>query len=81
MARSKPTKETIENAMSAVLKEAKANKKLPELLAAILKEMHQKDPDATRKVLDALIEQTAMSMPEDRRQAFLEELLALAQPN
>ena len=81
MARAKPTEETIQKMMSAVLEEARTNKKLPELLAAVLTKMREADPDVAIRILDALIEDTAASMPEDRREKFLEELLTLVKPS
>ena len=56
MARSKPTKETIEKVTAAVLEQAKANKKLPELLAAILTKMREADPDAADAEVERLID-------------------------
>ena len=58
MAREKPTEETIQKMMSAVLEEARTNKKLPELLAAVLTKMREADPDVAIRILDALIEDT-----------------------
>jgi len=81
MARSKSTEEMIGDMMTALLEEAKANEKLPEMLAGILKKMHEADPEAARSVLETIIEQTAASMPEHKRQKFLQELLALARPS
>ena len=81
MARSKPTKETIEKVTAAVLEQAKANKKLPELLAAILTKMREADPDAADAEVERLIDLIADSMPEEKRRKFLAELLAFVQPN
>jgi hypothetical protein len=76
MARSKPTDETIEKVMAAVLEEARANNKLPELVAATLKKLRETDPKAAHTALRAMIETMAASLPADKRQKFLEELLA-----
>jgi len=81
MARSKPTEETIERVMAAVLEEAEANNKLPELVAATMKKLRQTDPKAAHAALRAMIDIVAASLPVDKRQKFLEELLAFVQPN
>jgi hypothetical protein len=60
---------------------AKVNKKLPELLAAILTKMHERDPESARAAVEAIIEDAAAALPEAERRKFLEELLALARPN
>jgi len=43
--------------------------------------MREVDPGVAIRILDALIEDTAASMPEDRREKSLEELLILMQPS
>jgi len=50
-------------------------------LREILKKVHQTDPETARKALETIIEQTAASMPEDKQEKFLEELLALVRPS
>jgi uncharacterized protein (DUF2267 family) len=81
MARAKPTEETIEKVMAAVLEEASANKQLPELIAGTMKKLRETDPKAAHAALRAMIETMAASLPADKRQKFLEELLAFMQPN
>lgn len=81
MARAKLSDETIENVMAAVLAEAKANDKLPELLAATLKKLREKNPQAADAVLRMMIETIAASMHEDKRQTFLNELMAFVRLN
>jgi hypothetical protein len=81
VARSKPTEKSIDDMMAAVLKEARANKKLPELLAAIMAKMREADPGAADAEVERLIDLIADSMPQEKRQKFLEELLAFVRPN
>ena len=77
MARSKPTEETIEKVIAAVLEEARKNKTLAE---ALVIKMREADPATVLKLLDTLIEETAASLPKDKRQKFLEDLLAAVRP-
>ena len=81
MAWAKLSDETIEKMMVAVLVDAKANKKLAELLAATFKRLREKSPDAAHAALRVMIETMAASMPEDRRQKFLNELMVFVRPN
>ena len=81
MARSKPTEETIERVMAAILEEARANNTLPELVAETMRKLREMDPKAAHAALRAMIDTIAASLPVDKRQKFLEELLALMQPN
>jgi len=81
MARAKPTKKTIENMMSTVLKEAKAKKKSRKLLAAIVGKMGDADREVVDTALNTVIEAMAASLPAHKRRKFLEELLAFVQSN
>jgi hypothetical protein len=76
MAQSKLTEETIQKVIAAVLEEASANKQLPELVAATMKKLRETDPNAAHAALRTMIEAMAASLPADKRQTFLEELLA-----
>jgi hypothetical protein len=78
---SKPTENSVEKMMLAVMEEAKANKKLPQLLAPTMTKLREKDPNAADVALRTIIEAMAASMPEGERQKFLEELLAFGRPN
>jgi hypothetical protein len=75
MAQSKVTEEAIQKVIAAVLEEASANKQLPELVAATMKKLRETDPKAAHAALRAMIETMAASLPADKRQKFLEELL------
>jgi len=81
MNRSKPTEETIEKVMAAVLEEAKTNNKMPELMSGTMQRLRETDPKAAHAALRAMIEVMAASLPVDKRQKFLEELLAFLEPN
>jgi urease gamma subunit len=81
MADSKPTEETIDKVMAAVLEEARANNTLPELMAATMQKLRERDPPAAHAALRAMIETVAISLPADKRQKFLEELLAFLERN
>jgi len=81
MARSKPTEETMQRVMAEVLEEARANNKLPGLLAGIVQNMRDSDPEGVDTALKSIIEQMAASLPEHKRHKFLEELLAFVRPN
>jgi hypothetical protein len=81
MARSKPTDETIEKVLAAVLEEARASNTLPELVAAAMRKLRETDPEAAHAALRALIDAIATSLPVDERQKFLKELLAYLEPN
>jgi hypothetical protein len=76
MARSKPTEETIEKVVAAVLEEARASNTLPELVAATMQKLRERDPPAAHAAIRAMIETVAISLPAHKRQKFLEELLA-----
>jgi uncharacterized protein (DUF2267 family) len=76
MAQAKLTDETIEKVIAAVLKEATANKQLQELVAATMKRLRETEPKAAHTALRATIKTMAASLPADKRQKFLEELLA-----
>jgi hypothetical protein len=75
MAQAKLTEETIEKVIAAVLEKASANKQLPELVAATMKRLRETDPKTAHAALRAMIEAMAASLPADKRQKFLEELL------
>jgi len=80
MARSKPTEETIEKVMAAVLAEAKANNIMPELLAATMQKLREtSEGGACRTPRDDRY--YGCVLPVDKRQKFLEELLEFMQPN
>jgi hypothetical protein len=79
MARPKPTEETNEKVMAAVLEEARANNALPEVVAAAMKSLRETNPKAAHAALRAMIEAMATSLPAHKRQKFLEELLAFLQ--
>ena len=80
MARSKPTEETIEKVLAALLEDARANKKLPELLTRIVEKLRHADPQLVDAALMKMIEAVAEALPEGKRHKFLEELLAFMQP-
>jgi len=77
MAGAKLTEEVIQDLMGAVLKEARKNEKLAEVLVT---KMREADPAAVLEILDTLIEETAASVPNDKRQKFLRELLTVVRP-
>ena len=81
MARWKMTAETLEKMQLALFLEANANEKQPELLAAILQKMLEADPESADAELERIIDFIVGTMPEDKRQKFLEELHAFVQPN
>jgi len=81
MARWKMTAEMLEKMQLALLLEANANKKQPELLAAILQKMLEADPESADAELEKIIDFIVGTMPEDKRQKFLEELQAFVQLN
>ena len=81
MARSKSTAESIEKLMSTLVEEAKANRTLPDLMAAALKKMREADPKSADTALKMMIERITASLPEHQRQKFFEQLLAYVQPN
>jgi hypothetical protein len=70
MGQSKPTEETIEKLMGALLKAGRPSTILPELLAAILTKMHQRGPKMVRAVVEAIIDDAVAALPEDKRQEF-----------
>ena len=76
MVQSKPTEETIEKVVAAVLDEARASNTLPELVAATMQKLRERDPPAAHAAIRAMIETVAISLPAHKRQKFLEELLA-----
>jgi hypothetical protein len=75
MARSKPTEDTNEKVMTAVLEEARANNTLPEVVAAAMRSLRETNPKAAHVALRAMIEATAASLPAHKQRKFLEELL------
>lgn len=77
MARSTPKDQRIDKMIEAVLHEAKAHKNLLQLLGSTLKKLREKNPHAA----DAAIETMAASIPEDKRQKFLNELITFVRPN
>jgi len=79
MARATPTEETNEKVMAAVLDEARVNNALPEVVAAAMRQLRETHPKAAHLALRAMIEATAKSLPADKRQKFLEELLTFLQ--
>jgi hypothetical protein len=79
MAGSKPMEVTTEKVMAAVLEEARANNTLPEVVAAAMKQLRETDPKAAHTALRAMIEALAATLPAQKRQKFLEELLAFLQ--
>jgi hypothetical protein len=81
MATAKPTEETIDKVLAAVLEEARAKNTLPELVAATMQKLRERDPPAAQAALRAMIETVAVSLPAHQRQKFLEELLAFLEPN
>jgi uncharacterized protein (DUF2267 family) len=81
MARSRPTDAQFTRMMAAVIAEAKANKKLPELLAATMAKFRKKNPQAAETALRVMIETMAESMTEAKRQQFLNDLMAFMKPN
>jgi hypothetical protein len=81
MARWKMTAEMLEKMQLALFLEANANEKQPELLAAILQKMLEADPESADAELERIIDFIVGTMPEDKRQKFLEELHAFVQPN
>ena len=81
MAQSKPTEKTIERVLAAVFEEARANNALPEVVAAVMKELRETDPKAAHAALRAMIDAMAAVLPAYKRRKFLEELLAYMQPN
>ena len=58
----------------ALFLEANANEKQPELLAAILQKILEADPESADAELESIIDFIVGTMPEDKRQKFLEEL-------
>ena len=81
MARSKATAEMVEKMQLALFLEANANKQQPELLAAMLQKILEADPESADAELERIIDFIVGTMPEDKRQKFLEELQAFVQPN
>jgi len=81
MARRKMTAEMLEKMQLAMFLEANANKKQPELLAAMLQKILEADPESADAELERIIDFIVGTMPEDKRQKFLEELQAFVQPN
>ena len=75
MARTKPTAQMVDNLMHAVIKEAQSNGKLPDLCAAIIGKMYQRDPEKAEEMLDRLFTVVLLAMPEDEREAYLQKLL------
>ena len=79
MAPGKPTEEATEKVTAALLEEARANNTLPEVVAAAMKQLRETNPKAAHAALRAMIGATAASLPADKRQKFLEELLGFLQ--
>ena len=79
MARRKMTAEMLEKMQLAMFLEANANKKQPELLAAMLQKILEADPESADAELERIIDFIVGTMPEDKRQKFLEELQAFVQ--
>jgi hypothetical protein len=81
MARSKATAEMLEKMQLALLLEGNANEKRPELLATILQKLLEASPESADAELERIIDFVLGTMPEDKRQKFLEELQVFMQPN
>jgi hypothetical protein len=81
MARWKATDDQFARMMAAVIAEARATKKLPELLAVTMAKLRKKDPQAAETALRMMIETMAELMPEPKREQFLNELMAFLKPN
>lgn len=79
MTRSKPTEETTDKILAAVLEEAEANNALPDVIAAAMKTLRVTNPKAAHAALRAMIDATAASLPAYHRKKFLEELLVFLQ--
>jgi len=75
------TADMLEKMQLALLLEENANEKQPELLAAMLQKLLEVDPETADAELERIIDFIVGTMPEDKRQKFLEELLASVQPN
>ena len=75
------TAEMVEKIQLTLFLEANANEKQPELLAAILQKMLEADPESADAELEKIIDFIVGTMPEDKRQKFLEELQAFVQLN
>jgi hypothetical protein len=67
--------------IEAVLHEAKAHKNPLQLLGATLKKVRKTNPNAANAALRVMIETMAVSMPADKRQKFLNELIGFVPPN
>ena len=74
MARSKATAEMIEKIQLALFLETNANKEQPEQLAAMIQKLLEADPESADAELERIIDFVLGTMPEDKRQKFLEEL-------
>jgi len=81
MARSKATAEMIEKIQLALFLETNANKEQPEQLAAMIQKLLEADPESADAELERIIDFVLGTMPEDKRQKFLEELQGLVQRN
>jgi hypothetical protein len=79
MARAKPTEETVEKVLAAVLEEARENNSLPEVVAAAMQKLRETNPKAAHAALRAMIDAMAASLPAPKRRKFLEELLGFLQ--
>jgi hypothetical protein len=79
VARAKPTEETVEQVMAAVLEEARENNSLPEVATAAMKKLRETNPKAAHAALRAMIDAMAASLPAPKRRKFLEELLGFLQ--
>jgi hypothetical protein len=81
MARGKMTADMLEKMQLALFLEANAPKKQPELLAAMLAKMLAADPESADAELERIIDFVLGTIPEDKRQKFLEELQVFVQRN
>ena len=79
MARWKMTAETLEKMQLALFLETNANKEQPEQLAAMIQKLLEADPESADAELERIIDFILGTMPEDKRQKFLEELQAFVQ--
>ena len=81
MARGEVTAEMLEKMQLALFLEANANQKQPDLLAMMLQKLLEADPESADAELERIIDFILGTMPEDKRQKFLEELQAFVQRN
>jgi hypothetical protein len=78
MAHTKPTREEIDKVLRAIAEDLATKNQLPEVMAAIAKRIGDTGPKTATAATRAIIEQAALSLPENEREAFLQELLGIA---